>query len=612
MSVLLVMPKGISRSSGYNVFPIGIAYVSAALKAAGLPVHTVNLDYHPSSTREALRELIRAHGVTLVCTSGLSRDFHKVQEVLEVVRELGPGVRSVLGGGIVTSDPATAMHALNPDFGVIGEGERTLCELVEGIASGRDLSSIPGLIYRQEDGQVITTAQRAEIPDIDSIPMPDYEGFAFGRYMEDTGRASAFVVGSRSCPYACTFCFHPSGRTYRQRSIGNLMAEIRHLAERYAPAHLSIHDELFSMDRGRVLEFCREMATLGMPWSPQLRVTDVDREMLQAMRASGCLTISYGLESADDRVLKSMRKQTTLAQIEHALQLTHEMDLDIQGGFIFGDTAETAETARVTLDWAAAHPEYGAELNMIQVFPGTPLYKRACQEGVITDPVQYLKDGCPLINVSSLAPMEFRALASQVYELNMRSKYMPDAVAVRDIQEDRRCTVDYVCRKCGRPHSDAADALLIQRVNCPHCMQRYYLDPFIAAEVDTALVEAALPAGEEVALWGAGDVAIKLLDHYPVFRKEGFLLVDASQSRQGLTLCGKAIHSTELIRSRGIGTVVVAAVNHLESILGTLREQFPEVHTALVPHVRPAGRGFIPELLKVSLVPEPALAPSVG
>ena len=86
------------------------------------------------------------------------------------------------------------------------------------------------------------------------------------------------------------------------------------------------------------------------------------------MRDSGYTSISYGIESADDTVLKNMQKKITLQEIEAALQLTHGANIDIQGGLIFWGSLPALETAEKFLTWHARHPQYGLELNMINIF----------------------------------------------------------------------------------------------------------------------------------------------------------------------------------------------------------------------------------------------------
>lgn len=105
MRYLLVMPKGLSKSPGYSVFPHGIAYVSAAMKQAGLEVFTANLEYCEGTTERSLTQLIRDHDIDVVCTSGLSRDYAKVKEVVDCTRRINPRAITVVGGGIITGDP---------------------------------------------------------------------------------------------------------------------------------------------------------------------------------------------------------------------------------------------------------------------------------------------------------------------------------------------------------------------------------------------------------------------------------------------------------------------------------------------------------------------------
>lgn len=211
--------------------------------------------------------------------------------------------------------------------------------------------------------------------------------------MKSINYVAACVIASRSCPFSCTFCFHPSGRKYRQRSLDNIFAEIDYLLKTTEVKQLIISDELFAVKKQRVFEFCKRISKYKINWSLQLRVTDVNPEMLQAMKDSGCVCISYGLESADNSVLKSMEKHITIEQIETALKMTYAVNIDIQGGFIFGDIAETNETAANTLKWFDANSNYGLELNMIHIFPGTPLYNFAFEHGIIRDKVEYLKKG---------------------------------------------------------------------------------------------------------------------------------------------------------------------------------------------------------------------------
>lgn len=572
MKYLLVLPKDSAKSSGgYNVFPVGIAYVSAYLKAHRHDVYTANLEFFAESTYDALKRLIEDHSIDMVCTAGLSRDYPRVKEIIDIARIVKPSILTLVGGGIVSGDPQPAMQALGADIGVVGQGEITMQELAAALDNNLPYAHIPGLIFKVGD-QYQSTCVRAEIKDLDAMPFPDYDGFAFAEYMRQIDYEVAFVIASRSCPFKCTFCFHPSGDKYRKRSLDNLFLEIDYLVNTYHVRNVVVSDELFAPKRDRVIDFCRRIKPYNVQWSVQLRVCDVDEELLAIMRDSGCLTISYGIESADDAILTSMAKKITVAQIDEALKLTYAANIDIQGGLIFGDVAENTETVANSLHWYDNYPQYGLELNMINIFPGTGLYNHAVASGIVRDRVKFLTDGCPLINVSKLSDSEYKNLSSEIYERNMRAKYQPAVYEVYDIREDGGCRVALTCGKCGEQSIFAADLLHIHRFLCEHCRQRYYVDPFQKLLREPQLPEQDFSGEGRVALWGAGELCIKLIDHYKVLEQDKFIVVDYSKSRQGYSVCGKPIFSTDYINQQQIKSVILTVVKRKREILRQLAE----------------------------------------
>lgn len=587
MNFLLVLGKNSAKSSGgYNVFPVGIAYVSAYLKSKGISTYTANLEFSPLDTEPALRRLIEQHSIDVVCTGGLSRDYSKVLEIIECVQRIDSRLITVVGGGIISGDALPAMKALNADFGVIGQGELTLYELACALNQGAPFNKIPGLVYRSDNG-LMTTSVRTDIEDLDSLPYPDYDGFSFREYLAQINHEVAYVTASRSCPFKCTFCFHPSGSRYYKRSLDSVFDEIDLLLKHYGAKSIGITDELFSPKRDRVLDFCARIKPYNITWGVQLRVRDVDAELLAIMRDSGCTSISYGIESADDTVLKSMQKKITLQEIETALRLTHEANIDIQGGLIFGDPAETLETAENSLTWHARHPQYGLELNMINIFPGTPLYNRAVIDGVIKDRIDYLKQGCPLINVSTLSDETYRELASRVYEKNMRPKLEPVNYSLQPSNDSMAFLLSIECLKCKTHFEAPSDALHIERVPCPKCQQRHYVDPWKKLDIDDLIKIEASFSRSKIALWGAGELSIKFLDAWQENR-EWLCLVDAGPSRQGLSLCGMEISPPSIIDDMNVSAVLITVPrrqSEIEAQLAHLQHR-PLV---LVPRVEVLG-----------------------
>ncbi len=595
MNYLLVMPKSLGSIEHFNIFPVGLAYVSASLKKGGFHVFTANLDYLEGDTSSILEKLLTDHDIHVVCTGGLSRDCHKLKEVIDTARSINPGIITVVGGGIISSDPQTAMRVLDADIGVIGEGEITICELARALDGGQTYSDVPGLIYKDGGNALVVTPPRSEIADIDSIPFPDFDGFDYGQWVRFSG--SGLVLTDRSCPFRCTFCFHPTGEKYRQRSFDDIFKEIDFQVQHYQVKCIGLSSELFAINKKRVVDFCNRIKDYNISWSCCLRVCDVDAEMLQLMKAAGCMKIVFGLESADNSVLKSMRKGITVSQITHALNLTYEADLMIEGGFIFGDINENRETVSNTLSfWRQHNDMHYLNLSMISVFPGSLLYKNACDAGIIKDQEQFLRDGCPLVNVSKLTDTEYRDVVSQVTELRLHPHVPAGSFRIESIQPRGECDIEFACRKCGVQSKIKVSFWFGGETQCPSCGLANFIDPFQNALHRQDAFLDGLPDDSVIALWGAGGIYYKLIQKYKTLSTERFLLVDANSSQQGLTVCGKQIHSPDIILQNNIKTVVITALSRKDDIHAALQEDYPCVEHVLIPAFNITTDGIIPIL----------------
>ena len=116
-----------------------------------------------------------------------------------------------------------------------------------------------------------------------------------------------------------------------------------------------------------------------------------------------------------------MHKGITVKQVENALEMLHLAGLNSRSGVIMGDTMETAETAEETITWFMKHHErYRMFLDMIIAFPGSIIYNRACRDGIIPDKVQFLKDGCPIVNLSRMTDDDFLKMMNRVEKYNYR------------------------------------------------------------------------------------------------------------------------------------------------------------------------------------------------
>lgn len=214
-NVLLLIPRYRTYGfDGHYVMPMGTLYVSAYLKRSGeANVTTLNLNHSDGEECDILANVIDRENIDIVGFGGLSGEYQDLARMARYARAIKPGITLVMGGGIVTADPETAMLAISEiDYGIIGEGELTMVELIEALTGNKDIHRVDGLIFRNHQGTLIKTANRKDIEDLDSLPFPDYEGFNYGEYliknpdMSDEGKrySQVSVIGGRSCKYNCT------------------------------------------------------------------------------------------------------------------------------------------------------------------------------------------------------------------------------------------------------------------------------------------------------------------------------------------------------------------------------------------------------------------------
>lgn len=587
LNFLLVIPRLVLNiGDGYS-FPLGIPYISSSMKKAGFNVITLNLNHQEGEVFDVIKRQIKENNIDVVATGGLSFQYNTIRSVIEAAKKADKMILTIVGGGIITSDPETAMKALEyADYGVIGEGEITICELCKALEDKAGLSDIDGLVYKSEKGYSITGPRR-EIEDIDSIPWPDYEGFELEKFFAASPGISGlnrkntvFMIASRSCPYNCTFCFHTVGKKYRQRSLEDFFEELDYMVSRYNIEYICLADELFGHKIERVKRFSEIMRKFNIRWWAQFRVDNITPELLTVLKGAGCDVMSFGLESADNRILKSMRKGTTLEQIERSLKLVQEAGISLEGAFIFGDIEETWETANNTLDWWRKHSEYKINLNLITVYPGSYLYKYACDKGIISDKVQFLKDGCPQINVSKLTDEEYSKLIKNIMEAPMTLAKVLSAVEVSHIDyKTGRLDIAGVCTACRHKNQWVNIKLFTTNfLGCKKCGQRYnmVLPGELRENIDNNINKLLEKFGK-LAVWGINYNTADLFKYSKALRNENVYPVDISEMKRKMDLYGKKIFPPEIINTEHIKAAVISIPVYFSQIDGQIRANHKDV-----------------------------------
>ena len=240
------------------------------------------------------------------------------------------------------------------------------------------------------------------------------------------------IILSRACPYHCTFCYHPLTE-YRARSMSAVFREIDFLRDTFGINGLLIYDDLFAADRQRLETFCRMIGGYGLGWICQIRVSLLTPEVLKMLHDAGCYAATYGYESMNTEVLRSMHKGICPAQIVNAARHTYAAQIHQGAYFIFGDPAERPDTADETVNWWLNHRHYGLLLRPLIAYPGTQIYRDACAKGLIADPLDFLIQGCPTVNLTSMPEANFREILAGTALLE---EMFPFPGRIRELWED--------------------------------------------------------------------------------------------------------------------------------------------------------------------------------
>ena len=502
MKILLIVPRfNPTNKVNYDyIFPLGLGYISSILKKAKYKVTNLNLNHMDGELEDIINNALDEQKYDALCTGHIGTGFVIIKRIINTAYNHKSRPIIIIGGPIITSEPEFMAENLRFDYGVMGEGERTTLELLECIKNNDNPRDVDGIVYKNVN-KIIITKPRSVIEDLDTIPIPDFDGFEFGKLLDNTCSNDNLgsivsdyprvypIICSRGCPFSCTFCYHSLGRKYRVRSVDNVISELRKNIKKYRINSIFIYDDLFSANKDRLNEFCVKIKKLFKQiswkcnWLCQLSVNTVDREMLEMLKDSGCNFVSYGFESISPVVLKNMKKPITSKKIAEAFDLTMDVGLALQAGFIFGDPAETTETARETLDyWRKSKGQI--RLGFIQPYPGSEIYNGCIEKGIIKDKLDFMNTlslGKTLYYnmTEKLNDVQFNQLIEDIHSIQMKYGYFISPYYMKKYKENIY-NIKVVCPFCNKKitykNFRITNKILFSHFTiCKKCMMRFFV-----------------------------------------------------------------------------------------------------------------------------------------
>jgi radical SAM superfamily enzyme YgiQ (UPF0313 family) len=364
--------------------PLGLAFLAAALEEAGVDVKILDLVVFPYS-KELLQSVLNDFSPQMVGITCVTMTFDHAIQVLKDVKSIDSHILTVMGGPHATFCAQETLEAFQElDMIVLGEGEETIVELAREAEKGYEWTKVEGLVYRNSS-EIVNTGFRKPIADVDSLPVPARHLLPLGRY-----RALSMPISmttSRGCPFRCIFCVGrkmvgPKVRYRNPQAVVDEMAYLNTLNFH----QINLADDLFTANKGHCLAVCNEIIdrNLKIEWTSFGRVDTVSMEVLAKMEEAGCHAISFGVESANSEILKTIRKGITTEQVISAVKMCKDAGIMAHISFILGLPGETPETLKETVEFGERLKELGAYhgFHLLAPFPGTEVRQESDKYGI--------------------------------------------------------------------------------------------------------------------------------------------------------------------------------------------------------------------------------------
>jgi radical SAM superfamily enzyme YgiQ (UPF0313 family) len=385
--ILLVSAN--KHAEPYPVYPLGISYIQTYLNETNpdLEIRLFDINLQQLSDLQSLLNtfdpgmigisLRNVDDVNLYVKESFIEGYRKV---VEITRKHSDGV-IVLGGAGFSVFPELLFNKLKPDFGVFGEGEETLLQLVRALTDGNSYRGIDGLLYGRNNEVVFNKWKNC----FDDLSLR-FNDKLIDYYWQYSGMLN--VQTKRGCPYNCIYCTYPliEGSKVRTLNMEKIIDSIKVLYDQKGIDYLFFTDSVFNISNEYNYEFADRLIHSGMniKWGGYFTIHNLDRDLLKVLKRSGLTHIEFGTESISDSVLKAYGKKFTAADVINASATCNELDIPFAHFMILGGYGESDATLDETfansrkIENTVFFPFVG-----MRIYPGTILQKYAIQEKVI-------------------------------------------------------------------------------------------------------------------------------------------------------------------------------------------------------------------------------------
>ncbi len=362
--------------------PLGILYLSAWLDQHGYPNSVFDTTFATPLAQQ--QQLLHQRPDILAVYTNLMTKLHVVK-LLQFIRQ-EESLRQcliVVGGPDITYNIDQYLK-LGADVLVIGEGEQTLLEIVKACEEGLrpQFGHIEGLAYRDAEGRTICTAKRQHLKKVDELPFPNRHKINLQQYLDlwkhHHGRSSVSVSTQRGCPYTCRWCSTAVyGQSYRRRSPGSVVAELKWIQQQYQPDQIWFVDDVFTVSHKWLAGFVQALQKEGVriPFECITRADRMNEEVIAMLKSAGCFRVWIGAESGSQRILDAMDRRVETQKVQQMIVHCREQGIETGTFVMLGYPGETEADIRQTLyHLQRANPDWFT-ITIAYPIKGTGLYE---------------------------------------------------------------------------------------------------------------------------------------------------------------------------------------------------------------------------------------------
>jgi radical SAM superfamily enzyme YgiQ (UPF0313 family) len=386
------------------VFPLGLAYLSAALRQAGHECAWFDCLTQDSRLEERLDAFrpdfvgISLRNIDDVLIRKQQTFFGELSSLREQIRRKSD-CPIILGGSGFSLFPKQLLELSGADFGIVGEGETSLPALLSALEQGSNYERIPGLVFRKHGAISVNTPCAS--PFEGELSTADRPAEVAAHYLGTSGVLN--LQTQRGCSFRCSYCTYPlvEGRQHRRRPPELLAEELAQL-QRLGAKYVFVVDSTFNSSPRHVTEVCEAILrrNLKLSWGCFLRPQGLTPELMKLMARAGLAHIEFGADSFSDQVLAACHKDLTFGDIQHSNELARQANIEACHFLIVGGPGETEATLDESFQ-NSAHLQGAVVMAVVgmRIYPGTHLFEQAVAEGAIErnvdllNPLYYLAPG---------------------------------------------------------------------------------------------------------------------------------------------------------------------------------------------------------------------------